>query len=110
MGGLAVYLSVRASYPRPVASRLFPSRAFSATILSLSIAAAQRISSGTGAGARPSLAFTREALAIDVDQGIKGEQMVAAMARILSSRGVPRTIRMDNGPELIPKALDRWAY
>ena len=41
-------------------------------------------------------AFTREALAIDVDQGIKGEQVVAAMARIASSRGAPKTIRVDN--------------
>lgn len=55
-------------------------------------------------------AFTREALAIDVEQGIKGEQVVAAMAWIASSRGAPRTIRVDNGPEFISKALDRWAY
>jgi putative transposase len=41
-------------------------------------------------------AFTREALAIDVDQGIKGEQVVEAMTRIASSRGAPRTIRVDN--------------
>jgi putative transposase len=32
-------------------------------------------------------AFTREALAIDVDQGIKGEQVVEAMNRITSIRG-----------------------
>ena len=51
----------------------------------------------------------REALAIDVDQGIKGEQVVEAMARISSIRGAPRTIRVDNGPEFISKALDRWA-
>ena len=55
-------------------------------------------------------AFTREALAIDVDQGIKGEQVVEAMARISSTRGAPKTIRVDNGPEFISKALDRWAY
>ena len=55
-------------------------------------------------------AFTCESLAIDVDQGIKGEQVVAAIARIASSRGAPRTIRVDNGPEFISKALDRWSY
>ena len=38
-------------------------------------------------------AFTREALAIDVDQGIKGEQVVAAMARIALSRGALRSIQ-----------------
>ena len=54
-------------------------------------------------------AFTREALAIDVDQGIKGEQVVAAMTRIASMRGAPGTICVDNGPEFLSKALDRWA-
>jgi len=55
-------------------------------------------------------AFTREALAIEVDQGIKGEQVVDAMARLTLIRGAPRSIRVDNGPELLSKALDRWAY
>ena len=49
------------------------------------------------------LADTREALAIDVDQGIKGEQVVEAMTRISA-------VRVDNGPEFISNALDRWAY
>ena len=31
--------------------------------------------------------YTREALAIDVDHGIKGEQVVKAMARIAGTRG-----------------------
>lgn len=52
----------------------------------------------------------REAPAIDVDQGIKGEQVVEAMDRIAAVRGSPRAIRVDNGPEFISKALDRWAY
>jgi putative transposase len=54
-------------------------------------------------------AYTREALAIEVDQGIKGNQVVDAMTRIASTRGAPHTIRVDNGPEFISKALDRWA-
>ena len=41
-------------------------------------------------------AFTREELAIDVDQGVKGEQVVEVMARISAIRGAPRTIRVDN--------------
>jgi putative transposase len=55
-------------------------------------------------------AFTCEAPAIDFDQAIKGEQVVAAMTRITSVRVAPRTIRVGNGPEIISKALDRWAY
>jgi putative transposase len=54
-------------------------------------------------------AFTREALAIDVVQGIKGtggrsDDVDRAVA------GAPKTIRVDNGPEFISKALDRWEY
>ena len=54
--------------------------------------------------------YTREALAIDVDQGIKGEQIVETIARIAGTRGSSKTIRVYNGPEFISKALDRWAY
>ena len=55
-------------------------------------------------------AYTREALKIEVDQGIKGEQVVFAMGEIAAIRGAPKTIRVDNGPEFVSKALDRWAY
>ena len=55
-------------------------------------------------------AYTREALAIEVDQGIKGEQVVDVMARLALVRGAPGAIRVDNGPEFVSKALDRWAY
>ena len=55
-------------------------------------------------------AYTREALTIEVDQGIKGEQVVEAVTKIATRRGVPQAIRVDNGPEFISKALDRWAY
>ena len=43
--------------------------------------------------------YTREALAIEVDAGIKGEQVVDAMTRIAATRG-----------GVISKALDGWAY
>jgi putative transposase len=55
-------------------------------------------------------AFAREALAIEVDQGIRGEQAVEVMTRLAFVRGAPATIKVDNGPEFVPKALDRWAY
>jgi len=55
-------------------------------------------------------AYTREALAIEVDQGIKGEQVVDVMTRLAALRGSPSVIRVDNGPEFVSKALDRWAY
>lgn len=43
-------------------------------------------------------AFTREAVAIEVNQGIKGEQVEAVNARLALLRGAPRVIQVDNGP------------
>ncbi len=54
--------------------------------------------------------ITRENLAIEVDQGLKGEQVVAVLERLRHQRGVPKNNRVDNGPEFISKGLDRWAY
>ena len=54
--------------------------------------------------------FTRKAFAIDVDQGIKGEQVVEAMTRISAASGAQGAIRVNNSTEFISKALDRWAY
>ena len=48
--------------------------------------------------------FTRESLAIKVAASIKGEAVVDVLQRL------PRTIRVDNGPEFTSKRLDQWAY
>lgn len=53
--------------------------------------------------------FTREALAIIVDGGIRGEHVVEAVEAVAVRRGAPDVIRVDNGPEFVSKALDRWA-
>lgn len=55
-------------------------------------------------------AFTREAQAIEVDQGIRREQVVAGVARLALLRGAPRQFQGGNGPDFVSKALDRWAY
>jgi putative transposase len=55
--------------------------------------------------------YSRRCLAIEVDQGIKGEQVVAVMERLKQELGrVPERIKVDNGSEFISKALDKWAY
>jgi hypothetical protein len=41
-------------------------------------------------------AFTREALAIEIDQGIKGEQVVVVMARISSVRGALKPSKLSS--------------
>jgi putative transposase len=51
--------------------------------------------------------FTRECLAIDVGQSLKGEDVVATMQAIRSTRGLPQTIKVDNGSELAGRVMDR---
>ena len=55
-------------------------------------------------------AYTRECLAIEVSQSLKGEDVVQTLERITGQRGWPGTIKADNGSEFISKAMDRWAY
>lgn len=48
-----------------------------------------------------------EALAIDIEQGIKGKQ---DRPRIASICNASLAILAGNGPEFVSKALDRWAF
>ena len=54
--------------------------------------------------------YTRECLAIEVNQRLNGDDVVNVMQSICVTRGVPQVIKTDNGSEFISKALDRWAY
>ena len=54
--------------------------------------------------------FTRESLAIEVDQRIGGQRVAEVLMRLGEERGLSRTIRVDNGPEYTSKRLDQWAY
>ncbi|MDR9839886.1 IS3 family transposase [Herbaspirillum huttiense] len=54
--------------------------------------------------------YTRESLAIDVGQNLKGDDVVNTLNRIATYRGLPTTIKVDNGSEFISKVMDRWAY
>jgi putative transposase len=53
--------------------------------------------------------FTRESLAIEVDTHLGGHRVVEVLQRVSQDRNLPRTIRVDNGPEFISKVLDQWA-
>ena len=54
--------------------------------------------------------FTKESLAIEVDQQLKGEDVVAVMERLRRQRDLPQRIQTDNGSEFISITMDRWAY
>ena len=54
--------------------------------------------------------YTRECLAIEVGQSLKGEDVVRVLNRLKGDRELPAAIKVDNGSEFISKAMDRWAY
>ena len=48
--------------------------------------------------------YSRESLAIDVCQSLKGEDVVNTLNRITAERGSPATIKVDNGSEFISRS------
>ena len=54
--------------------------------------------------------FSRECPVIEVDTSLTGERVCRVLDRLKASRGLPLEIVLDNGPEMISKALDEWAY
>ena len=54
--------------------------------------------------------FTREAVAIDGGQSLKGQDVVQTLNRLKSSRGVPKVLFCDNGSEFTRQVMDLWAY
>jgi putative transposase len=54
--------------------------------------------------------FTRECLAIEVDTSLSGVRVVRVLEQLCAERGHPLGLVMDNGPELISKVMDAWAY
>lgn len=54
--------------------------------------------------------FSRESLAIEPRVKFKALNVIEALDRAIAERGVPKSIRVDNGPEFAGKLLDQWAY
>jgi len=54
--------------------------------------------------------YSRECLATEADTSIGGQRVVRVLNRIAYIRGLPEGIVVDNGPEFIGNALDKWAY
>ncbi len=51
-----------------------------------------------------------ECLAIEVDTSITGTRVKAVLDRLSETRGLPRSITVDHGPEFEGQVLDAWAY
>ncbi len=54
--------------------------------------------------------FSRECPAIEVDTSLPGVRVVRVLDRLAETRGLPLEIVLDNGPEMISKTLDEWAW
>lgn len=52
--------------------------------------------------------YTRECLAIDVAGSIRSERVIEVLAKLVTVRGAPRSLRSDNGPEFVSRAVLRW--
>jgi putative transposase len=53
--------------------------------------------------------FTCESLTIDVDSSLPTRRVIRALESIMATRGVPETLKCDNGPEFSSLAMLRWA-
>ncbi len=51
---------------------------------------------------------TRECLAIEVDTSLPAPRLVRVMEQLKGDRGLPKQIRVDNGPELVSSTFVDW--
>ncbi len=52
--------------------------------------------------------YNRQVLAIEADTSLPALRVVRTLERLKEDRGLPKVIRVDNGPELISNRLDAW--
>jgi hypothetical protein len=54
--------------------------------------------------------FTRECLAIEVGQHLKGHDVIRVLQQINEERGAPQVLFCDNGSGFTSQLMDLWAY
>ena len=54
--------------------------------------------------------FSREGLAIEVGQRLRGEHVVEVLNRLVGERAAPKYLFADNGAEFTGRLVDLWAY
>jgi putative transposase len=52
--------------------------------------------------------YTKESLTIEVNSGISSRQVTGVLERVIAERGVPASIRCDNGPEFTSLFFTEW--
>ena len=54
--------------------------------------------------------FTRECLALKIARSLPSRSVTEELDRVITKRGAPRTIQVDNGSEFTANHFDAWAY
>jgi putative transposase len=54
--------------------------------------------------------MSRESPAFAGDRSLRGQRVVAVLARLAAPHGLPKTLLVDHGPEFRSKALEAWAH
>jgi len=52
--------------------------------------------------------FTRECLCLEVARGMTSGDVIDLLIELFHTRGLPKHIRSDNGPEFIARAIQNW--
>ena len=53
--------------------------------------------------------FNREVVAIEIDTSITAKRLIRVFERLQLTRGLPKVLRVDNGPEFLSSELVTWA-
>lgn len=51
---------------------------------------------------------SREVLAIEIDTSLSSKRIIRTLERLISQRGIPDTVRTDNGPEFTSHEFEGW--
>jgi putative transposase len=54
--------------------------------------------------------FSRESLALKAGVRLTGDDVVQTLNGLIQTRGIPDSIRVDNGTEFTSQVVDQWAY
>ena len=52
--------------------------------------------------------FTRQALAIEVERSMSGDDIVTILEALINIHGAPEFVRMDNGTEMTSNTVADW--
>lgn len=52
--------------------------------------------------------YSREILAIEIDTSLSSKRVIRTLERVIETRGIPKSVRTDNGPEFTSKEFELW--